>query len=159
MPASYSGNNTISDGPFDLPLDGESVNHDALMQSGTAAKGLIGKLLNAISWLKKRRAIYVSYSTNGSGAVTISAVSKGNDGVTADVTAAIVGSDVVLTFATALPSAAYVVAYGGATIGFGAHAVTKAAGSCTITVSNGAGTGINQSSTIVQVDLVIFHPG
>lgn len=89
--------------PATLPVDGELVTNDKLFTSASADLGIIGKLIDAVGYLKARSPQVFRVRTDGAGAVTLERRTPIEDGATAFFSsAAISGTAVRFTFGTAL---------------------------------------------------------
>jgi len=71
MTQTKSPNGKFPTFPFNLPVDGEFVTEDALMVSDTSGQGWIGKLIDAVGWLKDRAGYTACIATDGIGGCVI----------------------------------------------------------------------------------------
>jgi hypothetical protein len=106
MSETKSPDGTYPTWPMTLPTDGELVNNDVLFTSASADRGAIGKLVDAVGFLKARSAQAFVISTDGAGNVTLERRTPKDDGSTAFLSAASVTATYIqLTYTTALADA------------------------------------------------------
>ncbi len=107
MSQSKSPNYVYPTFPQLLWVDGEAVNEDTLCVSATANRGTLGKLIDAVGYLRKRTPQIFVITTDGIGGATITTATPQDDNATAFFSSAVVfGNFVRLTFTTAFSSIA-----------------------------------------------------
>ena len=105
MSENKSPDGTYPTMPLVLALDGESVTNDKLCTSGTTGLGWIGKLVDAVGYLKARSPQIFNISTDGAGNVTVNRRTPIDDGATAFFSSVVLsGSNCNMTFGTAFAS-------------------------------------------------------
>jgi hypothetical protein len=83
MADDHNPDGTFPSFPLKLVEDGEVINFNSLWKSGSADRGVVSKLINAVGYLYKRSPQLFTVSTNGSGGVSFTRRTPGPDGSTA----------------------------------------------------------------------------
>ena len=71
MSQTKSPNGTFPDFPFQLGTNGQFITEDDLCVSDTTGKGWIGKLIDAVGWLKDRAGYTALITTDGVGGCAV----------------------------------------------------------------------------------------
>jgi hypothetical protein len=105
MSQNKSPDGSYPDFPFIMPIDGEFVTEDGLCVSATTGLGWIGKLVDAVGYLKARSPQVFNIITDGVGGVSFNRRTPLEDGATQMFSAiALSTTACTLTFTTAFAS-------------------------------------------------------
>lgn len=106
MSQSKSPDGTFPTFPQTLWVDGEEVNEDTLCVSPSADRGTLGKLIDAVGWLRDRGSLHFKVRCDGAGAVAFERRTPMEDGSTQLLTVAFSGTTLArFTFGSALADA------------------------------------------------------
>lgn len=105
MAENRSPDGTYPTMPLVLAVDGELLTNDKLCTSATVGLGWLGKLIDAVGYLKARSPQLFGISTDGVGGITTLRRTPGDDGTTAFFSSiAVATTSITCTFTTALAS-------------------------------------------------------